>query len=80
MIVGTVPLYNIAAVLILSFTGPDAKGFDKESLLKSLKGIITNPIIISIALGMLSSACRIHYPVIISKTISNVAVLATLWP
>ena len=56
MIVGTVPLYNIAAVLILSFTGPDAKGFDKESLLKSLKGIITNPIIISIALGMLSSA------------------------
>ena len=31
----------------------------------------------SIALGMLSSACRIHYPVIISKTISNVAVLAT---
>lgn len=38
MIVGTVPLYNIAAVLILSFTGPDAKGFDKESLLKSLKG------------------------------------------
>ena len=77
MIVGTVPLYNIAAVLILSFTGPDAKGFDKESLLKSLKGIITNPIIISIALGMLSSACRIHYPVIISKTISNVAVLAT---
>ena len=26
MIVGTVPLYNIAAVLILSFTGPDAKG------------------------------------------------------
>ena len=77
MIVGTVPLYNIAAVLILSFTGPDAKGFDKESLLKSLKGIITNPIIISIALGMLSSACRISYPVIISKTISNIAVLAT---
>ena len=34
MIVGTVPLYNIAAVLILSFTGPDAKGFDKESLLR----------------------------------------------
>ena len=77
MIVGTVPLYNIAAVLILSFTGPDAKGFDKKSLMKSLKGIITNPIIISIALGMLSSACRIHYPVIISKTVSNIAILAT---
>ena len=25
---------------------------------------------------MLSSACRIHYPVIISKTVSNIAVLA----
>ena len=32
MIIGTVPLYNIAAVLILSFTGPAAHGLDKASL------------------------------------------------
>lgn len=77
MIIGTVPLYNIAAVLILSFTGPNSNGFDKASLKASIKGIVTNPIIIGILLGMLASACRISFPFIVSKTIQNVSVLAT---
>ena len=77
MIIGTVPLYNVAAVLILSFTGPNAHGIDKASLKSSLKGIITNPIIIGILLGMLVSICRISFPVIISKTLNNIAVLAS---
>lgn len=77
MIIGTVPLYNIAAVFILSFTGPNAKGLDKDSLKASLKGIITNPIIMGIALGMIVSACRIDFPVMIDKTINNIAVLAS---
>lgn len=77
MIIGTVPLYNVAAVLILSFTGPNSHGLDKESLKKSIKGILTNPIIIGILLGMLVSACRISFPVIVAKTINNVSVLAT---
>lgn len=77
MIIGTVPLYNIAAVLVLSFTGPDAHGLDKQTLKKSLWGIATNPIILGILLGMLASACRISFPVIINKTIDNIACLAT---
>ena len=77
MIIGTVPLYNAAAVLILSFTGPNAHGLDKASLKASVKGILTNPIIIGILLGMLTSVCKISFPVIISKTINNVSVLAT---
>ncbi|MBO5336427.1 MAG: AEC family transporter [Lachnospiraceae bacterium] len=77
MIIGTVPLYNIAAVLILSFTGPNAKGLDKASLKASVKGIITNPIIIGILLGMVASLCRISFPVIITKTINNISVLAS---
>lgn len=77
MIVGTVPLYNVAAVLILSFTGADAHGLDKASLKKSVKGILTNPILIGIALGVLASVCRIDFPVMIDKTINNVAVLAS---
>lgn len=77
MIIGTVPLYNIAAVLILSFTGPQAKGLNKQALKKSLLGIATNPIILSILLGMLASACRITFPVIVTKTVSNIASLAT---
>lgn len=77
MIIGTVPLYNVAAVLILSFTGPNSHGLDKDSLKKSIKGILTNPIIIGILLGMLVSACRISFPVIVTKTINNISVLAT---
>lgn len=77
MIIGTVPLYNIAAVLILSFTGPASHGLDKSSLKASIRGILTNPIIIGILLGMIVSACRISFPVIITKTISNISVLAT---
>lgn len=77
MIIGTVPLYNVAAVLILSFTGPEAHGLDKASLKKSLKGIVTNPILIGIALGVLASVCRMDFPVMIDKTINNIAVLAS---
>ena len=77
MIIGTVPLYNVAAVLVLSFTGPHARGLDKASLRKSLKGILTNPILIGIALGVLTSVCRIDFPVMIDKTINHIAVLAS---
>ncbi len=77
MIIGTVPLYNIAAVLVLSFTGPEAHGLDKKSLKAAVKGILTNPIIIGILLGMAVSACRITFPFIITSTISNISVLAT---
>lgn len=77
MIIGTVPLYNIAAVIILSFSGPNATGLDKKTLLKSLKGIATNPIILGILLGLLSSACRIDYPEMIDKSINYIAILAS---
>lgn len=77
MIVGTVPLYNIAAVLVLSFTGPENHGMDRETLKKSVRGILTNPIILGILLGMAASLCRISFPIILTKTIGNISVLAT---
>ncbi len=77
MIIGTVPLYNVAAVLILSLTGPSAHGLDKASLKKTLKGVITNPIIIGIFLGMFASILRINFPVMIDKTLNNIASLAS---
>lgn len=77
MIIGTVPLYNIAAVLLLSFTGPKRCGLNKTGMIKALKEIVTNPIIIGILLGMLVSVCRISFPFIVTKTIGNISVLAT---
>ena len=77
MIIGTVPLYNIAAVLVLSFTGPSSGGLNKKSLQKSVRGILTNPIIIGIALGMLASLIQLPIPSMLGKTLSNISVLAT---
>lgn len=77
MIIGTVPLYNIAAVLVLSFTKPGQAGLNKSTLLSSLKDIATNPIILGILLGMLVSVSGIEFPFIVTKTIGSVSSLAT---
>lgn len=77
MIIGTVPLYNVAAVLILSFTGPESKGLNGTALKKSILGILTNPIILGILTGMLASICSLDLPVILDKTVGNIAVLAS---
>lgn len=83
MIVGTVPLYNLMAVIILSFTDPtryQANGHShkkREALKKSLIGIISNPMIISIALGMIASMIRLPIPAILTKTAGNFSCLAS---
>ncbi len=81
MIIGTVPLYNIAAVLILSFTGPAGDSKQSGAVLRTLKGILTNPIILSILAGMLFSFFKsaYHLPAcpILSKTLSSIASLAS---
>ena len=77
MIIGTVPLYNIAAVLILSFTGPGNHKLDRTSFLHSVKGILRNPILIGIFLGVLASVLRLDLPIMVDKTINYIAVLAS---
>lgn len=77
MILATVPLYNVAAVVILSVTSPESDGFDKGSLKKSLKGIATNPIIWGILIGLILSVARIEMPFIFNKTLHNFSILAT---
>lgn len=76
MIIGSVPLYNIMAVVVLSLTSP-AKDAPKKGLWKStLKGIITNPIILGIAAGLLWSVLRLPFPPILEKTVSSLGDLA----
>lgn len=77
MIIGTVPLYNVMSVIILSFTGPGAHKLDKNGLKKSLTGIAKNPIIISIALGMAASLLKVDLPYIADRTIHNFSVMAS---
>lgn len=77
MIIGTVPLYNIMAVVILSFFKPERGNIDRTLFVKTCKGIITNPIIIGIVIGMIWSILRIPQPIILQKTVKYVANLAT---
>ena len=81
MIVGTVPLYNVIAVVVLSLTAPQAEGQPKPNrkalLLKTLKNVATNPIILGIVVGMLWSILRIPQPVILSKSVSYLGNMAT---
>lgn len=79
MIVGTVPIYNIIAVIALSLTSPDKKNAKsgKSIFLNTLKGIVTNPIILGIAVGIVWSLLKIPQPVILSKSVSYLANMAT---
>lgn len=78
MIVGTVPIYNIIAVAVLAATSPEKKGESKRELfLDTLKGVVTNPIIIGIVAGIIWSLLKIPQPVIMSKTISYMGNMAT---
>ena len=77
MILATVPLYNVAAVMILSFTAPGAGGLDGKSFKKSLQGIAANPSIWGIFIGMVISVSRIKLPFMINRTLHNFSVLAT---
>ena len=77
MIIGSVPLYNMMAVVVLSFFQPEQRKRDKLLWKKTLKGIVTNPIIIGIAAGLFWSALRIPMPYVIEKTVSNIGAVAT---
>lgn len=77
MIIGSVPLYNIMAVVVLSLFQPGQKGLDRSVLKKTLHGIVTNPIIIGIAAGLLWSALKLPMPHIMEKTVTSIAGIAT---
>ena len=77
MIIGSVPLYNVMAVVVLSFFKPGNNSFDKELVKKTLKGIVTNPIIIGIVVGFVWSALKLPMPLILHKTVSSIGATAT---
>ncbi len=78
MILGSVPLYNVLSVCVLTFTDPENAGrIDAGRVRKALVGVAKNPIILGIALGFAASLLRLDFPVIVDKTLSYFAVLAT---
>ena len=79
MILGSVPLYNVMAVVILTLESPDAAqtGSMAAKLKKSIRGIVTNPILLGIAAGFAWSLLGLPMPAMLNKTLSNVAGLTS---
>jgi predicted permease len=76
MVLGAVPLYNVYAVIVLQTESPINKKGEKN-IQRALKGIITNPILIGVILGLVASLINIKFPTIIDTSLNYVARIAT---
>ena len=77
MMIGSVPLYNVMAVVVLSFFRPGHNHLDKILLRDTARGVATNPIILGILAGLLWSALRIPMPHILKKTVTSIGNIAS---
>jgi len=77
MIVASIPLFNIFSVVVLMRSANSGEADKKKALKKTLKGIVTNPIIIGIFAGIPFAFLNIPIPVIINKGMTLVGNLAT---
>lgn len=79
MMLGSVPLYNVFAVTILTFESPQRSANEsrKDGIIKSLKGIATNPIILGIIGGMLLSLIDFKLMTVPRKMITSIGSLTT---
>ena len=77
MVIGAVPLYNIASVVILMLLRPKQGRLNRVILKNTLKGVMKNPLILGILAGMIWALLKIPQPVIMKKSISTFASAAT---
>ena len=77
IIIGSVPLYNVAAVLLLTLLSPEGGRLDRRTLGRALRGIVTNPIILAIAAGVAWSLLELPLPDMLGKAASSLGATAT---
>ena len=78
MIIGSVPLYNIFAVIVLTMESNTGQAQNTRANLKmALKGILKNPIIIGIFLGLAASYFQLSPPQMFHKAIQNLGTMAS---
>jgi predicted permease len=70
-----IPLYNILAIVVLSFLEVDRQS--NVNLRGIVKNIIGNPMIIAVVLGMVVSQFGLNLPLIMTRTMSYFEVVAT---
>lgn len=85
MIIGSVPLYNIFAVIVLSVFQPQndpqscqhGHNSNRSQMAATAKDIVTNPILIGVLAGLIWALLQIPLPSIADKTLESVARVAT---
>lgn len=75
MILGSVPLFNIFAVLILMMESPLQRSTPSAGQL--LRGVATNPILLGIIFGTVYALLPFTLPQMVTKTMSSLASLTT---
>lgn len=76
MILGSVPLFNIFAVLILMIEAPGKQRATPRPG-QLLYGVVTNPILLGIVAGTVFSLLPVELPTIADKTLNSLASLTT---
>lgn len=77
MIAASIPLFNIFSVIVLIRSANAGETDIWNVIKKTLKGIVTNPIIIGIFAGIPFALLDIRFPAILEKGIDSVAGLST---
>lgn len=77
MIVASIPLFNIFSVIVLMRSANAGETNKAAVIKKTLKGIITNPIILGIFAGIPFALLRVQFPTILEKGMNSVAGLST---
>ena len=75
MMLGSVPLFNIFAVLILTLESPQRR--EKPSPKQLLRGVATNPILLGIVLGTVYALLPFTLPAVITKAMNSIASVTT---
>ena len=77
MIIGSVPIYNIVAVLVLSLTSPEEQADGRALAKRTIKNVVTNPIILGIVAGLLWSLLKLPQPAILTKSVTYLGNVAS---
>ncbi len=78
MIIGAVPLYNIYAVIVLTFEGDYPEGErDTKKIKQAGLNILKNPIIIGVVLGIIVALFHNPLPELVNSTVNYIAQIAT---
>ncbi len=77
MIAAAVPVYNVVAVLVLQLTRPDHGPLTRELVGSTLRDVVTNPIILGVAAGLLWSGLNLPLPDIAYSFVSDIGAIAT---